>query len=87
MLSAARYGTLLAIPAPVGGPIAERPCGGSNRASSPTGVRLGELRHCADYTSPQRGPLWNARVVVAMESAADYTSPHRGARCGTPMWR
>ena len=86
MPSAARYGTLLAIPAPIGEPIVERPRGGSNRASSPTGIRIGESKHCVDYTGRQRGPLWNARVVVAMESAADYTSPHRGARCGTPMW-
>ena len=83
MPSAARYGTLLAIPAPIGGPIVERPSGGSNQVSSPTGIRIGELRHCAVYTSPRRGPLWNVRVVVAMESAAGYTTPHRRTRCGT----
>ena len=50
MLSAARYGTLLVIPASIGRPIVERLGGGSNRASSPTGliIRVRELRHCAD---------------------------------------
>ena len=72
MPGAARYGTLLAIPASIGRPIVERPGGGSNRASSPTGliIRVRELRHCAGYTSSIGSPLWNAFGVVAMEPAS-----------------